>query len=213
MRRGTLIFVALASLLLAACGASQTGGGTAAPTSAAMSGMDHGSMATAAPEATADSMAGMDHGSTSAADVPYDAQFIDGMIAHHQGAIDMANQALTEAERQEIKDLAANIITAQEAEIAQMHEWRTQWYPDLADTGGMNMGMGEMTVSNDTSKQFDQRFIEAMIPHHQSAVDMAQDAQQKAEHTEIKTLTGNIIADQEKEIAQMQEWQKAWFGQ
>lgn len=201
----------LSALLFSACGAAQTGTGTTAPTSAPMSSMNHNAMATAAPAATADGMAGMGNGSMTN-DAPYDARFIDSMIMHHQGAVDMANQALKEGERQEIKDLASNIIKAQEAEIAQMRDWHKQWYPDLADTGGMGMAMGEMKVSTDTSKPFDQRFIEAMIPHHQSAINMAKDAQQKAEHAEIKTLAANIIADQEKEIAQMQAWQKAWFG-
>lgn len=249
MRRVTLGLVALMALLLAACGASQTGGmgnmpgmsnsqlptaaaptmdpsmpgmnhgsmPTAAPaaTTSGMAGMDHGSMATAAPAATAGGMAGMDHGNMPMgnSNAPYDAQFIDSMIIHHQGAIDMANQALKEGQRQEIKDLAANIIKAQEAEIAQMRAWRTQWYPNLADTGGTGMAMGDMAISSDTSKPFDQRFIEAMIPHHQGAIAMAKDAQQKAERQEIKTLAGNIIADQEKEIAQMQQWLKDWFGQ
>lgn len=166
----------------------------------------------AAPAPTSD-MAGMDHGSMGTSSAPYDAQFIDSMIMHHQGAIDMANEALKDGERQEIKDLATAIVKAQEGEIAQMREWRTQWYPDVADTDGMGMEMGDMTISTDTSKPFDQRFIEAMIPHHQGAIAMAKDAQQKAEHQEIKTLADAIITDQEKEIAQMQQWLKEWYGQ
>ena len=211
------LFALITALLLAACGTAQTSTGGMEN----MPGMDQGPLPTAMPRTTAmpattaeaDGMAGMDHGGMAMSDAPYDAQFIDSMIMHHQGAIDMANEALEQAERQEIKDLAANIIKAQEAEIAQMKEWRTQWYPDLADTGGMAMSMGEMMISSDTSKPFDQRFIEAMIPHHQSAVEMAKDAQQKAEHAEIKTLAGNIITDQEKEIAQMQQWLNDWYGQ
>lgn len=207
----------LSVVLFSACGAAQTRTGTTAPTDASVSSVDHNAMATAAPEATAGGVAGMGHGSmpmgTATSAAPYDAQFIDSMIIHHQGAIGMANQALKEGQRQEIKDLAANIIKAQQAEIAQMREWRTQWYPDLADTGGMSMAMGDMSISTDTSKPFDRRFIEAMIPHHQSAIDMAKDAQQKAERQEIKTLAGNIITDQEKEIAQMQQWLKDWYGQ
>jgi uncharacterized protein (DUF305 family) len=143
---------------------------------------------------------------------PYDAQFIDSMIIHHQGAIDMANQALKEAEKPEIKTLAENIVKAQQSEIAQMQDWRKAWYPDLAPTGGMNMAMGEMMIGTDANKPFDQRFIEAMIPHHEGAIAMAKDAQQKAEHTEIKTLASTIITAQESEIAEMQQWSQQWFG-
>jgi uncharacterized protein (DUF305 family) len=52
-----------------------------------------------------------------------------------------------------------------------------------------------------------------MIPHHEGAIAMAQDAQQKAEHQEIKDLAQAIIAAQEGEIAQMKEWQQTWFAQ
>jgi uncharacterized protein (DUF305 family) len=144
---------------------------------------------------------------------PYDALFIDSMIVHHQGAINMANQALKEATKPEIKTLAENIIKAQQAEIAQMQEWRKAWYSDLAETTGMGKDMGTMEVSSDASKPFDQRFIEAMIPHHEGAIGMATDAQQKAEHEEIKQLTGAIITAQEAEIAQMKQWLKDWYGQ
>jgi len=57
----------------------------------------------------------------------FDKAFISEMIVHHQGAIDMANLALTNANHQEVKDLAKNIITAQTTEIQQMKDWQTQW--------------------------------------------------------------------------------------
>ena len=47
----------------------------------------------------------------------YDRLFIANMIAHHQGAVDMANLALKNAKHQEIKDLATAIVTAQTTEI------------------------------------------------------------------------------------------------
>jgi uncharacterized protein (DUF305 family) len=163
-----------------------------------------------APTPAAD-MAGMDHGNMASGDIPYDAQFIDGMIVHHDGAIAMAQQALEQAERPEIKTMAQAIIAAQEQEHTQLRAWRSAWYPDLAPTSGMSMDMGTMEVSDDTSKPFDKRFIEAMIPHHESAIVMARDAQQKAEHQEIKDLAAAIISAQEAEIAQMIQWQQEWF--
>jgi uncharacterized protein (DUF305 family) len=109
--------------------------------------------------------------------------------------------------------MAEAIIKAQEAEIAQMRQWRQSWYPELGPTTGMEMEMGSMEISSDTGKPFEQRFIEAMIPHHEGAIGMAKDAQQKAEHEEIKQVSGAIITAQEAEIAQMQQWLKEWFGQ
>jgi uncharacterized protein (DUF305 family) len=52
------------------------------------------------------------------------------MIPHHQSAIDMAQVALAETENPRIKDLAQNIVSAQEREISQMQSWREEWYPE-----------------------------------------------------------------------------------
>jgi uncharacterized protein (DUF305 family) len=57
----------------------------------------------------------------------FDKQFISTMIIHHQGAIDMANQAKSQAKHDEIKAMADDIIAAQTKEIDQMKAWQTQW--------------------------------------------------------------------------------------
>ncbi|AZN72856.1 DUF305 domain-containing protein [Georhizobium profundi] len=52
-----------------------------------------------------------------------DVAFACGMIAHHQGAIDMAEVLLENGEDAEMRALAETIIAAQEAEIAEMTAW------------------------------------------------------------------------------------------
>ncbi len=143
---------------------------------------------------------------------PFDLRFIDGMIMHHQGAIEMAKEAQTQATKAEIKALADAIMAAQEAEIAQMQAWRQIWYPDAAPTEGLDMDMGMMAVT-EGDELYNLRFIAAMIPHHEGAIAMAKEALTKAEHEETKTLAETIITAQEDEIAQMQEWQAAWSNE
>lgn len=55
-----------------------------------------------------------------------DADFVRGMIAHHQGAIDMAKIVIAFGSDPEIRTLAEGIVAAQEAEIALMNEWLTK---------------------------------------------------------------------------------------
>jgi uncharacterized protein (DUF305 family) len=57
----------------------------------------------------------------------FDREFVAEMIVHHQGAIDMATLALTNAKHQELKDLAKAIIKAQTTEITQMKQWQKIW--------------------------------------------------------------------------------------
>ena len=230
-----LILMVLMGLLVGACVGPMTGamdGNHMAHTmdhavmnGTPMAGMDHSGMMTATQTMTntgmmsdttavsATQMGGMDHSMmTMDPSQPFDAQFIDSMIEHHQGAVTMAEQVLIEAEHAELRTMADAIIAAQTHEIAAMTTWRQTWYPNLALTDGMGMGMGEMAISSDESKPFDQRFLEAMISHHQGAIEMAQMAKQMAEHAEIKTLADAIITAQQAEIEQMQNWLKAWFA-
>lgn len=58
----------------------------------------------------------------------FDQAFLAEMIVHHQGAVEMAQLALTNAKHQEIKDLANGIISAQNKEIGEMRAWQKSWY-------------------------------------------------------------------------------------
>lgn len=61
-------------------------------------------------------------------DPDFEKRFIDIMIPHHEGAILMAKQALREANRPELKEMAEKTIKDQEKEIAQLKKWRQEWY-------------------------------------------------------------------------------------
>lgn len=57
----------------------------------------------------------------------FDENFVAMMIAHHQGAIDMAKLAETRAKHDEVKQLSKDIIVAQTKEIADMKMWQQDW--------------------------------------------------------------------------------------
>lgn len=57
----------------------------------------------------------------------FDEAFLNQMIMHHQGAIDMAKLAEKQAGHEEIKELSKSIVTAQEKEIGQMQMWQADW--------------------------------------------------------------------------------------
>lgn len=57
-----------------------------------------------------------------------DLAFLEGMIVHHEGAIEMAKIVVEKTKRPEIKKMAEDIISAQSDEITTMKGWLSNWY-------------------------------------------------------------------------------------
>lgn len=139
-------------------------------------------------------------------DRPFDLQFIDQMIAHHQMAILSSEHMISDSERPELRELAQNIQKSQSEQIEQMREWRRQWYPDARQASGMSDGMMDETMGGGMmgGDVPDAMFLRMMIPHHQTAIDMSEKALREAEHPEIRELARKIIDEQSEEIVLMQ---------
>src|SRR4051812_16915933 len=94
---------------------------------------------------------------------------------------------------------------------------RTGHHEGMMLTGDMRK---EMRMTNKmmlehlgkTDREYDARFIEMMIPHHEGAIMMANDALKNATHKEIKEMAARIIKDQQKEIEQLNKWRTNWYG-
>lgn len=71
------------------------------------------------------SMRSNDFGSS---DDNYDQRFLEAMIMHHEDALEMAEDALGKSNRDEVKQLAQDIINTQKAEIEKMEGWINEWY-------------------------------------------------------------------------------------
>jgi len=162
---------------------------------------------------------------------PFDLQFIDQMIVHHQGAIMSSEHMIAGSERPELRQLADNIQESQSEQIEQMRAWREQWYPDAEPTSEMMdpaqmegmmgstqmeemmgeghmqekmMGEGHMQEKMMGGAATDRMFLRMMIPHHQSAIDMSEQALERAEHPELRELARKIIDEQTAEIGLME---------
>lgn len=89
-----------------------------------MSAMDHGAMHdSASSKAFAEANAKMHKDMAVPLTGNADVDFVQGMIPHHQGAIDMAKIVLEHGKDPEIRKLAEEVIAAQEGEIAMMKAW------------------------------------------------------------------------------------------
>ena len=221
-----LALVLAAALLLAACGGS--GGGMQD-----MKGMggEGGGRQGQAEKKEADNgggMEGMDMGSgdATAADAARemveedggysDRAFIDAMVPHHRGAVEMAEVALENAEHREIRELAEDVVAAQEKEIEELRAIKREQYGTSEIPSGMDQG--EMDAMGMTDPQelaerrpFDEAFIDAMIPHHESAIAMANAALDGSDNPEVREIARAIVEAQEKEIAQMEAWRQDWY--
>ncbi len=150
----------------------------------------------------------------------YDRNYIANMIAHHEGAVEMAKLALANAKHTEVKNMANTIIDKQQTDIYSMLLWQQQWdYPsssgvDMQDHSAMGMmnSNANMTTKLKPLKgeAFDKEFISLMIEHHQEAVDMSRPGETNALHQEVKHLAKAIYTTQSNEITQMKQWKTDW---
>lgn len=208
MRPYTLFIPLAVAVLLAGCGGTETttqaespAAGTHAPNSppAQHSGhsMGHGSMPSMV---RLQELSGRD----------FDVAFASEMIEHHQGAVEMSQEALKSAQRAEVKEAARKIIADQEKEITQMTAWVKEWSgqepdPELRQLMKTDMEPMMTAFRADCQSDCDRAFLTHMKAHHQMAIDMAQMAAAKAEHPELKELATRIIETQGQEMREFDD--------
>lgn len=233
----TAALLAAVGLTLASCGGNAGGGGQGD-----MQGMDHGGSGgdaqasrQAPQETTGGGMAGMDHGGMAGMDqgetgsegmaarsrqmvMPNgeysDAAFVDSMVPHHEGAVEMAEVGLDNAEHDQIRRLSRDIIDSQQAEIetfGRLREGIGGPTMEMSEEDMSAMGMMEDPQQLANEDPFDRAFIDNMTPHHESAVAMAEVALRETENPEIRQIAGDIVAAQEREISQMKRWREDWY--
>jgi uncharacterized protein (DUF305 family) len=150
----------------------------------------------------------------------FDIAWLSQMIEHHTGALEMAQDVVKHGKKDFVLKAAKSIFAAQTGEIKQMTTWLKTWYNAVPDKSQMKLmredmkPMLEMTkpamAGMNMAEDIDKLFLEGMIEHHQSAVDMGKLALKKAIRPELKQFGQKVVTDQSKEIVQYKAWLKGW---
>lgn len=145
-----------------------------------------------------------------------DITFAQGMIAHHQQAIEMAEIALDPnvGAGPEVVDLATRIMGAQGPEVDLMTGWLTAAgepvVMDSTDGHDMSSMDGMMTAEQMdamaamTGAEFDRTWLEMMIAHHEGAITQSEAVKAAGSNADVLALADRIITAQQAEIAEMQ---------
>lgn len=149
--------------------------------------------------------------------VEADVKFMQGMIAHHNQAVEMAALVPGRSNREAIRVMALRIALSQEDEIKMMEGWLedrglppTPPGAHLDHEGHLMPGMlneEEMdSLAAADGAAFDTRFLELMIKHHNGALSMVDnllDQQGSAQDSLLFTFTSDVTSDQRSEIERM----------
>lgn len=137
-----------------------------------------------------------------------DYDFASMMIPHHEGAVVMAEAVVADGKSPELIAFSKKVIEAQQKEIKMLSDFlktasdkptenATEFKNALdASMVPMMKAMEKAKLTNNVDKDF----VALMIPHHQSAVDMAKAYLPYASNAQIKLMAQQIIRAQEDEI-------------
>lgn len=147
-----------------------------------------------------------------------DKDFAMMMKSHHQAAVDMSEVELESGKDDELKKMAQKIIDSQKSEINELQSFldnhknleknydpamKEQGFSKMMDQNMMMMmDMPKMEENSSTDKQY----TLMMIPHHQSAVKMAEGFVQFGKDSKLISMAKKMIADQKMEIEQFKKW-------
>ena len=138
-----------------------------------------------------------------------DNDFASLMKAHHMGAIEMAQMEVAQGTDPQIKQMAQKMIDDQQKEVADFNTFLSGHTPhgggNAFHRDALNI-MNNMKMDMDHAGSIDKQFVQMMIPHHQSAIDMSKAYLASGHEEKIKAMANNIITSQQKEIRDLQAW-------
>ncbi len=124
--------------------------------------------------------------------LPYDALLIDALSAHLLGTIDLANQAISRAQRDEVRLLAEEIVDQHQQQLPRLQQWRRTWYPDLALTPATSIAAVPTPLDVPMQSDFDAPFVAAMQAHTAAGLELIAAGQAQAKHSELQALLDQL---------------------
>jgi uncharacterized protein (DUF305 family) len=145
------------------------------------------------------------HMSSHQMSVKTDAEFLLGMIPHHQEAVDTSAYLLTRTDNPDLQRFLQSVVVVQAREVHQMKQWHHQWFnKPYAPDGKYQPMMGDL--ANLKGSDLDRAYIEGMIGHHEGAIAMAKQALKFTQRPALKTMAEAIVRTQSEEVTQLQSW-------
>lgn len=140
---------------------------------------------------------------------PYDVQYLDTMVKHHSDGIAMFELAATRAHREEVRLKAQMMAKEQRREIPELEALSEEIGPHTPQAVNMKLpGMEKMDMEplrSASGLQFDRRFLEMTIRHHEGALRMSNDALKRAGSGKVRMRAGAIVKKQTAEIDELQK--------
>jgi uncharacterized protein (DUF305 family) len=144
-----------------------------------------------------------------------DEDFVEMMVPHHQGAIDMAQAELIYGHNEKLRAIAQEIIVTQQDDIATMRLALGNMPAPTSQSTGQDEGpffarnnaaMTKMMTGMKIkpSNNVDKDFVAMMVPHHQGAIDMAQAELIYGHYEPCRGLAQEITSTQQQQIVAMQ---------
>jgi uncharacterized protein (DUF305 family) len=138
-----------------------------------------------------------------------DRVFIEEMVPHHVGGVELGELAQQRGEHPETKKLGRQVETAQAREIEQMEAAYTRLFDEeLPVEQEHDPAVAELEVAD----PFDRAFYDELIPHHQDAIVMARTELAEGKDPEMRELAQSIVETQSQEIEDMNEWRERYYG-
>lgn len=135
-----------------------------------------------------------------------DLRYINAMIAHHRGAILVAEQA-SKSQRKEIQDLAAAIQAGEPKLIAELYQWKKDWYNDTRQVKDP-----VVPQFGNYDKTFDLRVLNTIISHHEAGIVMTKEIRLKSSRTEIINNADAVESFLQGSIVTLKDWRSQWYN-